>query len=66
MQPHRYIFTIILTFSFGTAFAHQDFWTSVDYGNVKIGHFNIKSLKLAFFASFNDLNVINKLVSLNC
>lgn len=32
----------------------------------RIGHFNIKSLKLAFFASFNDLNVINKLVSLNC
>lgn len=36
MKPHRYIFTIILTFSFGTAFAHQDFWTSVDYGNVKV------------------------------
>lgn len=36
MKPHRYILTIILTFTFGSVFAHQDFWTSVDYGNVKV------------------------------
>lgn len=54
-------------------FDFSDFWDDTEYSlkeyvedSPRIGHFNIKSLKLAFFASFNDLNVINKLVSLNC
>lgn len=36
MKRHIYILTIILSLTFGTTFAHQDFWTSVDYGNVKV------------------------------
>jgi hypothetical protein len=36
MKRHSCILTIILTLTFGTAFAHQDFWTFADYGNVKV------------------------------
>ena len=36
MKQYRFILTTILSFSFLAAFAHQDFWTSVDYGNVKV------------------------------
>lgn len=36
MKQHSYILTVILALTFGTTFAHQDFWTSEDYGNVKV------------------------------
>jgi hypothetical protein len=36
MKPPHYILTAILTLTLGSAFAHQDFWTTVDYGNVKV------------------------------
>ena len=36
MKRHRYILTFILVLTFGTAFAHQDFWMSKDFGNVTV------------------------------
>lgn len=36
MKRYSYILTVILTLTFGTAFVHQDFWTSTAYGNVKV------------------------------
>jgi hypothetical protein len=36
MKRHRYILTLILVLNFGTAFAHQDFWMTKDFGNVKV------------------------------
>lgn len=36
MKRHKYIFTFLLTIAFVTTFAHSDFWTSAEYGNIKI------------------------------
>ncbi|HTA63051.1 MAG TPA: hypothetical protein VK835_11370 [Bacteroidia bacterium] len=36
MRRNNYILAIILILTFGTAFAHEDFWTFADYGNVKV------------------------------
>ncbi|WP_353778081.1 hypothetical protein [Winogradskyella sp. 3972H.M.0a.05] len=36
MKHYRYIFTLILILTFGTVFAHQDFWVTKDFGNVKV------------------------------
>ena len=36
MKHRKYILTLILVLTFGTAFAHSDFWIIKDFGNVKV------------------------------
>jgi hypothetical protein len=36
MKRHKHILTLILVLTFGTVFAHQDFWMTKDFGNVKV------------------------------
>ena len=36
MKQHKCILTLILILTFGTAFAHSDFWIIKDFGNVKV------------------------------
>jgi hypothetical protein len=36
MKRHKYILIIIFVLTVGTAFAHQDFWVTKDFGNVKV------------------------------
>jgi hypothetical protein len=36
MKRHKNILTLILVLTFGTVFAHQDFWMTKDFGNVKV------------------------------
>lgn len=36
MKRHKQILTLILVLTFGTVFAHQDFWMTKDFGNVKV------------------------------
>lgn len=36
MKRHRYILTLILFLTFGNVFAHEDFWITKDFGNVKV------------------------------
>lgn len=36
MRHSKYILTLILVLSFRTVFAHQDFWVTKDYGNIKV------------------------------
>jgi len=36
MKRYRYILSLILIFTFGNSYAHQDFWIIEDFGNVKV------------------------------
>jgi hypothetical protein len=36
MKRQRYILTFLLVLTLGTVFAHQDFWVTKDFGNVKV------------------------------
>ncbi len=36
MTPYKYILTFILSLIIKPAFCHQDFWTTKDFGNVKV------------------------------
>jgi hypothetical protein len=36
MKRYKHILTLILVLTFGTVFAHQDFWMTKDFGNVKV------------------------------
>ncbi|WP_438966702.1 hypothetical protein [Flavobacterium sp.] len=36
MKHSKYILTLILVLTFGTVFAHQDFWVTKDFGKIKV------------------------------
>jgi len=36
MKRYGYILTLILTLTWGSVYAHQDFWITQDYGNIKV------------------------------
>src|SRR5690606_25924537 len=56
MKRHRYILTLILVLTFGTVFAHQDFWMTKDFGNVKV------RIKTGFeYEEINKVFIIGKL-----
>ncbi len=64
MRRHKYFFTILLSLTIGTSFAHKDFFVHQEYGNVKVSiktGYKYEEIQKAFMIGELTKNLLKEL-----